>query len=226
MSATTNNVAKINKQIDLQLIVQANKHTQKSTDKKNKTVVTKEEARNMERRMSRLVGNNQQHCKDKQTKRLAIKYTSKQPEKQRNTQKGKCSPLKTCKIARKLVFLINCLMGNWQEVGCSGGWMGRSISLPTPITGPRSRGHFLGRFTTKSGLIKTKRQICTRAPKQALSNVDRDKCCNCQTYNGFVCLSQYFCTSCTGWQSQLLPWLCGFDRCLLHSPAATHHTHR
>ena len=32
--------------------------------------------------------------------------------------------------------------------------------------------------------------------------------------------------SCTGWQSQLLPWLCGFDRCLLHSPAATHHTHK
>ena len=50
-------------------------------------------------------------------------------------------------------------MGNWQEVGCSGGWMGRSISRPTPITGLRSRGHFLGRFTIKSRLIKTKRQI-------------------------------------------------------------------
>ena len=47
-------------------------------------------------------------------------------------------------------FLINCFMGNWQEVGCSGGWMGRSIRLPTPITGPRSRGHFLSGFTITS----------------------------------------------------------------------------
>ena len=131
------------------------------------TVVTKEEARNMERRMSWLVGNNQQHCKDKQTNRLA---SSIQANKQTNEQTKKSQMLLTqnnqnCK--KKIVFLINCLMGNWQEVGCSGGWMGRSISLPTPITGPRSRGHFLGRFTIKSGLIKSKRQICTMAPQQA-----------------------------------------------------------
>ena len=39
------------------------------------TVVTKEEARNIERRMSRLVSNNQQQCKNKQTKtHLQLKY--------------------------------------------------------------------------------------------------------------------------------------------------------
>ena len=147
-------------------------------------------------------------------------------QKNKKQTNSKCFPLTICRIVKETVFLINCLMGNWQGVGCSGGWMGRSISLPTPITGPRSRGHFLGRFTIKSRLIKTKRQICTMAPQQAPPNRDWDKYCDCQSYNGFVCVHHYFCTSCTGWQSQLLPWLCGFDRCLLHSPAATHHTHK
>ena len=75
--ATINSIAK-KKQTNRLAINCTSKQTHtKIYKKKNKTVVTKEEARNMERRMSRLVGNNQQHCKDKQTNRIAINYTAK-----------------------------------------------------------------------------------------------------------------------------------------------------
>ena len=75
----------------------------------------------------------------------------------------------------------------------------------------------------------------TSQPLSAQINVLEDSCIlkmsvlrsdhNSRTSNLLFVCCDHFCISCTG-SSQLLLWLCGFDRCPAHSPAARHHARK
>ena len=75
----------------------------------------------------------------------------------------------------------------------------------------------------------------TSQPLSAQINVLEDSCIlkmsvlrsdhNSRTSNLIFVCCDHFCISCTG-SSQLLLWLCGFDRCPAHSPAARHHARK
>ena len=102
-------------------------------------------------------------------------------------------------------FLINCFMGNWQEVGCSGGWMGGSIRLPTPITGPRSRGHFLSGFTITSNQGPSQDQYWLHSGAAIIRNIHYVWHFEVDIFQG----EDLFCPiACSGRQAPAPPWLC------------------